>query len=108
MAVKACLANTYGGTSFAAPMWAGFVALLNEQLAHSAKPPIGCLNESSNVPAVLGTLVRQGCLGNGKTLSCLYSAENAHIGALSSLTFVPRTKQFSVIASLSYWRVYFR
>lgn len=26
-----CLANEYGGTSFAAPMWAGFVALVNQQ-----------------------------------------------------------------------------
>jgi kumamolisin len=43
---KKCLANEYGGTSFAAPMWAGFIALLNEQLANSAKPPIGFLNPS--------------------------------------------------------------
>ncbi|QNI32654.1 S8 family serine peptidase [Alloacidobacterium dinghuense] len=27
-----CLANQYGGTSFAAPMWAGFIALVNQQL----------------------------------------------------------------------------
>lgn len=27
----ACLANTYGGTSFAAPMWAGFIALANQR-----------------------------------------------------------------------------
>ena len=29
----ACTANEYGGTSFAAPMWAGYMALLNEQAA---------------------------------------------------------------------------
>ncbi|MGA2351807.1 MAG: protease pro-enzyme activation domain-containing protein [Terracidiphilus sp.] len=28
-----CQANVYGGTSFAAPMWAGYVALLNQQYA---------------------------------------------------------------------------
>ena len=28
-----CLANEYGGTSFAAPMWAGYIALVNQQLA---------------------------------------------------------------------------
>jgi subtilase family serine protease len=28
----ACLANEYGGTSFAAPMWAAYVALANQQL----------------------------------------------------------------------------
>jgi len=43
---KACLANEFGGTSFAAPMWAGFIALLNEQLANSSKPTIGFLNPS--------------------------------------------------------------
>ncbi len=28
-----CLANEYGGTSFAAPMWAGYIALANQQYA---------------------------------------------------------------------------
>ena len=28
-----CLANEYGGTSFAAPMWAGYIALVNQQYA---------------------------------------------------------------------------
>jgi kumamolisin len=28
---KACLANSYGGTSFAAPMWAGYIALAAQQ-----------------------------------------------------------------------------
>jgi kumamolisin len=32
---RGCLANVYGGTSFAAPMWAGFVALANQQYAQS-------------------------------------------------------------------------
>ena len=30
-----CTANVYGGTSFAAPMWAGYMALVNEQAATS-------------------------------------------------------------------------
>lgn len=30
-----CTANNYGGTSFAAPMWAGFIALANQQYAQS-------------------------------------------------------------------------
>jgi subtilase family serine protease len=30
-----CTANEYGGTSFAAPMWAGFLALVNQQYAAS-------------------------------------------------------------------------
>jgi len=39
-----CLANSYGGTSFAAPMWAGFIALVNQRLASQSKAPIGFIN----------------------------------------------------------------
>ncbi len=31
-----CLANEYGGTSFAAPMWAGYIALVNQGIAASS------------------------------------------------------------------------
>jgi len=35
-----CTANEYGGTSFSAPMWAGYLALANQQAAaHGDKPP---------------------------------------------------------------------
>jgi len=33
-----------GGTSCAAPLWAGFTALINQQGAASGKPPVGFLN----------------------------------------------------------------
>jgi kumamolisin len=36
----ACTANDYGGTSFAAPMWAGFLALVNQQ----SGTPVGFIN----------------------------------------------------------------
>jgi len=39
-----CLANEYGGTSFAAPLWAGLVALANQQLAANGKAPVGFLD----------------------------------------------------------------
>jgi subtilase family serine protease len=39
-----CTANDYGGTSFAAPMWAGYIALVNQQLANNGQPPIGFIN----------------------------------------------------------------
>ncbi len=39
-----CTANSYGGTSFAAPMWAGYIALVNQQLASSGSPTIGFIN----------------------------------------------------------------
>jgi subtilase family serine protease len=41
---KACLANEYGGTSFAAPMWAAYIALVNQQLASQGKGTIGFIN----------------------------------------------------------------
>jgi subtilase family serine protease len=33
-----------GGTSYAAPLWAGFIALANQQAAATGKPPVGFLN----------------------------------------------------------------
>jgi subtilase family serine protease len=39
-----CTANEYGGTSFAAPMWAGFIALANQQAANNGKAPVGYIN----------------------------------------------------------------
>ena len=39
-----CTANNYGGTSFAAPMWAGYIALVNQQLAANGKSAIGFIN----------------------------------------------------------------
>jgi kumamolisin len=39
-----CMANEFGGTSFAAPMWAGYIALVNQQLAESSQPTIGFIN----------------------------------------------------------------
>jgi subtilase family serine protease len=39
-----CLANEYGGTSFAAPMWAGFIALANQQAAANGKSNVGFLD----------------------------------------------------------------
>jgi subtilase family serine protease len=38
-----CTANDYGGTSFAAPMWAGYLALANQQAAANGKT-IGFIN----------------------------------------------------------------
>ncbi len=41
---KACQANVYGGTSFAAPMWAGYIALVNQQLQSNGQSTVGFLN----------------------------------------------------------------
>ena len=39
-----CTANEYGGTSFAAPMWAGYVALANQQAAAHGNSSVGFIN----------------------------------------------------------------
>jgi len=40
----ACLANEYGGTSFAAPMWAGYIALANQQAVAAGDTTLGFIN----------------------------------------------------------------
>jgi subtilase family serine protease len=44
-----CSENLYGGTSFATPMWAGFMALVNQQAVSSGQPTLGFVN-----PALYG------------------------------------------------------
>ncbi|MFC5862620.1 protease pro-enzyme activation domain-containing protein [Acidicapsa dinghuensis] len=39
-----CTANEYGGTSFAAPMWAAYIALANQQLANNGEAPLQFIN----------------------------------------------------------------
>ncbi len=39
-----CTANEYGGTSFATPMWAAYIALVNQQLAANGDSTIGFIN----------------------------------------------------------------
>jgi subtilase family serine protease len=43
------LTNGLSGTSCSAPLWAGFMALINQQAAQNGRPPIGFLN-----PAIYG------------------------------------------------------
>jgi subtilase family serine protease len=53
-----CTANDYGGTSFATPMWAGYIALVNQQLAANGEQPIGFINPtiySQSVTSAYGT-----------------------------------------------------
>ncbi len=55
---KACLANDYGGTSFAAPMWAGYIALVNQQLKAYGDSYVGFLNPTiyaENITSTYGT-----------------------------------------------------
>lgn len=41
---QGCSANLYGGTSFAAPMWAGYIALANQKLADAGNPTLGFID----------------------------------------------------------------
>ena len=41
-----CTANEYGGTSFAAPMWAGYLALVNQQSVANGNKAVGFINPS--------------------------------------------------------------
>jgi kumamolisin len=41
-----CTENLYGGTSFATPMWAGYLALANEKAVHDGEPTLGFINPS--------------------------------------------------------------
>ena len=41
---SSCTENYYGGTSFAAPLWAGFLALANQQAAANGQPTLGFIN----------------------------------------------------------------
>ncbi len=41
-----CTANSYGGTSFAAPMWAGYMALINQQSVTNGNGLLGFINSS--------------------------------------------------------------
>ena len=53
-----CTANEYGGTSFATPMWAGYIALVNQQLAANGEGTIGFINPTiyaQNVTSSYGT-----------------------------------------------------
>jgi subtilase family serine protease len=39
-----CTANHWGGTSFATPMWAGYLALVNQQAVANGNKPLGFIN----------------------------------------------------------------
>jgi subtilase family serine protease len=65
--------NADAGTSFAAPLWAGFVALVNQQAAENGQPPAGFINpaiyaigKSSNYSACFHDIT----LGNNTNSLC--------------------------------------
>jgi len=65
----------YGGTSYAAPQWAGFIAMLNEQNTSNGKAPIGFLNTG---------IYRQGIGSNYDTY--FYDTTSGSNGEYSAVT----------------------
>jgi kumamolisin len=52
--LSGCTENDYGGTSFAAPMWGGYMALINENLANNGFGPAGFINPTIYTDLGLG------------------------------------------------------
>jgi subtilase family serine protease len=71
-----CTANEFGGTSFATPMWAGYIALVNQQLVANGEPTIGFIN-----PTIYAQNV------SGGALSAAYAADFHDITSGTSGSF---------------------
>ncbi len=106
-----CLANSYGGTSFAAPMWAAYIALVNQQLVANGKATIGFINPTiyaQNVTSAYTTDfhdITSGTSGSysattGYDLVTGWGSPNAGlIAALTGSSTPPPTNDFSIAAS---------
>lgn len=103
-----CTANQYGGTSFAAPMWAGYIALVNQQLASNGQPTTGFINPTiyaQNVTSSYGTDfhdVTSGTSGSytavtGYDLVTGWGSPNA--GLIAALTGTTQSASFTLAAS---------
>ena len=105
-----CLANYYGGTSFAAPMWAGFIALVNQQLASSGKGTLGFLNPtiySENVTSSYATDFHDITSGSAGSYSAVAGYDlvtgwgSPTAGLITTLAGGTQTAGFSLSASPS-------
>lgn len=109
---KACNANLYGGTSFAAPMWAGFAALANQQLAAGGQGFVGFVNPTIYAQNLNATAYAANFHDIASGTSGSYSAGSgfdlvtgwgsptaALISALTSGTATPQPPGFTVSAS---------
>jgi kumamolisin len=104
-----CTANEFGGTSFAAPMWAGYVALANQQLAINGDPTIGFINPTiyaQNVTSSYATDfhdITSGTSGSfsaevGYDLVTGWGSPNG-VGLINALAGTSSTPGFSLSAS---------
>lgn len=105
-----CTANLYGGTSFAAPMWAGYIALVNQQLAANGKSTIGFLNPTiyaQNVTSSYTTDFHDITSGTSGSFSAVTGYDlvtgwgSPNSGLISALAGSGSTPNFSLSASPS-------
>ena len=106
-----CLANEYGGTSFAAPMWAGYIALVNQQLVANGKATLGFLNPTiypQNVTSAYTTDFHDITSGTSGSYSAVTgydlvtgwgSPNSGLLAALTGSTTPPPTNDFSIAAT---------
>ncbi len=105
---QACQANYYGGTSFAAPMWAAYIALVNQQLANNGKSTIGFINPTiyaQNITSSYGTDFHDIASGTSGSYSAVKGFDlvtgwgSPNAGLIAALTGAPQTPAFSLSAS---------
>jgi kumamolisin len=103
-----CLANDYGGTSFAAPMWAGYIALVNQQLVADGKATIGFLNPtiySQNVTSDYATDFHDITSGTSGSYSAVTGYDlvtgwgSPNTGLIAALTGATAPSGFTLSAS---------
>ena len=104
-----CTANLYGGTSFAAPMWAGYLALVNQQLA-GTNQTMGFINPtiySQNVTSSYAADFHDITSGTSGSYSAVTGYDlvtgwgSPNTGLISALTGGTQTSSFSISASPS-------
>ena len=110
----ACTANEYGGTSFAAPMWAAYIALANEQSAAKGEPTIGFINPMIYAQNISGGVLTAGYSADFHDItsgtSGSYSADTGYdlvtgwgspngTALISALTSASTSPAFAVAAS---------
>jgi len=105
-----CTANNYGGTSFAAPMWAGYIALVNQQLVANGKSTIGFLNPTiyaQNVTSSYASDFHDITSGTSGSFSAVTGYDlvtgwgSPNSGLISALTGAGSTPDFSLSAAPS-------
>jgi subtilase family serine protease len=105
-----CTANEFGGTSFAAPMWAGYLALTNQQAAANGDSAPGFLNPTI-YPLALGSTyatlfhdITSGSNGfpavTGYDLATGWGSPNGS-GLINALAGTTETPAFTISASPS-------